>query len=123
MSARIWTGLKRFVLWDYPRACWQYDVMVGLILAFLFLTPRGWFRDQPRIPNASSITMLPAVHGANVYWVDMDLLTPVPETERAARVQGMLENRTGKPQTLVRLEPIRDSEEELKGYMAFTQAR
>lgn len=123
MSVRIWTGLKRFVLWDYPRACWQYDVMVGLILAFLFLTPRGWFRDQPRIPNASSITMLPAVHGANVYWVDMDLLTPVPETERAARVQGMLENRTGKPQTLVRLEPIRDSEEELKGYMAFTQAR
>ena len=123
MSARIWTGLKRFVLWDYPRACWQYDVMVGLILAFIFLTPRGWFRDQPRIPNASSITMLPAVHGANVYWVDMDLLTPVPEAERAARVQEMLVNRTGKPQTLVRMEPVRDSEQELKGYMAFTQSR
>ncbi len=121
MSARIWTGLKRFVLWDYPRACWQYDVMVGLILAFIFLTPRGWFRDQPRIPNASSITMLPAVHGANVYWVDMDLLTPVAEAERAAKVEQMLENRTGKPQKLVRLEPVRDSEAELKGYMAFTK--
>jgi len=123
MSARFWTGLKRFVLWDYPRACWQYDVMVALILAFIFLTPRGWFRDQPRIFNASSITMLPAAHGDNVFWVDMDLLNPVPEAERAARVQEMLEMRTGKPQTLIRLEPVRDSEQELKGYMAFTQSR
>jgi hypothetical protein len=123
MSARFWTGLKRFVLWDYPRACWQYDVMVGLILAFIFLTPRDCFRDQPRIPNASSITMLPAAHGAIVYWVDMDLLTPVPEAERAARVQEMLLNRTGKKQTLIRLEPVRDSEQELKGYMAFTESR
>jgi hypothetical protein len=123
MSARFWTGLKRFVLWDYPRACWQYDVMVGLILAFIFLTPRDCFRDQPRIPNASSITMLPAAHGAIVYWVDMDLLTPVPEAERAARVQEMLFARTGKKQTLIRLEPVRDSEQELKGYMAFTESR
>jgi len=97
--------------------------MVGLILAFIFLTPRGWFRDQPRIPNASSITMLPAVHGASVYWVDMDLLTPVPESQRAARIEAMLEDRTGKRQKVVRLEPVRDSEEALKGYMAFTQSQ
>jgi hypothetical protein len=123
MAGGFWTGVKRFVLWDYPRACWQYDVMVGLILAFIFLTPRGWFRDQPRIPNASSITMLPAVHGASVYWVDMDLLTPVPESQRAARIEAMLEDRTGKRQKVVRLEPVRDSEEALKGYMAFTQSQ
>ena len=30
-------GLKRFVLWDYARATWQYDVMVAIILAFIFL--------------------------------------------------------------------------------------
>jgi len=123
MAGGFWTGVKRFVLWDYPRACWQYDVMVGLILAFIFLTPRGWFRDQPRIPNASSITMLPAVHGASVYWVDMDLLTPVPESQRAARIEAMLEDRTGKRQKVVRLEPVRDSEEALNGYMAFTQSQ
>ena len=52
--------LKRFILWDFPRASWQYDVMVGIILGFIFLTPRDWFRDQARIPNASSIAMLPS---------------------------------------------------------------
>src|SRR5438309_1891400 len=46
--------LKRFILWDFPRASWQYDLIVALILAFIFLTPRDLFRDQPRIPHASS---------------------------------------------------------------------
>jgi hypothetical protein len=26
---------------------WQYDVMVALIVAFVLLTPRHWFHDQP----------------------------------------------------------------------------
>ena len=56
-------GVKRFIFWDYPRAGWQYDIMVGLILAFIFLTPRDWFRDQPK---ASSVVMLPSESGANV---------------------------------------------------------
>ena len=57
--------MKRFLLWDYPRACWQYDVMVALILAFVFLTPRELFRDQPR---ANNIVMLPAEHGSSQFW-------------------------------------------------------
>lgn len=60
--------LKRFVLWDYARASWQYDVMVGIILAFIFLVPREWFRDRPRIPQASIITMLPAEKGSLPLW-------------------------------------------------------
>src|ERR1035438_1611358 len=36
--------LKRFILWEYPRASWQYDVIVAIILAFVFLTPRDWER-------------------------------------------------------------------------------
>jgi hypothetical protein len=30
-------SLVRFLFWDYPRASWQYDVMVALILAFFFI--------------------------------------------------------------------------------------
>jgi hypothetical protein len=66
--------LKRFIFWDYRRASWQYDVMVGIILIFVMLTPRGWFRDQPRTPLVSSIAVLPAEHGSSVYWVEPELL-------------------------------------------------
>ena len=69
--------LKRFVLWDYPRASWQYDVMVGIIVAFIFLTPRAWFRDQPRIPKASSIFLLRKENGQSKYWVPAGLVVSV----------------------------------------------
>src|ERR1039457_278147 len=49
--------LKRFFFWDSPRGSWQYDVMVGIIVIFVMLTPRGWFRDQPRTPLVSSIAV------------------------------------------------------------------
>jgi hypothetical protein len=110
--------MKRFILWDYPRASWQYDVMVGLILVFIFATPRDWFRDQPR---ASSVVMVPTDHGAG-FWIEPELLAGVPESDRLARAGQLLKDRTpaGKKHAITRLEPIFDSEQEIKGYMAFT---
>ena len=110
-------GIKRFLFWDYPRAGWQYDVMVGLILAFIFLTPREWFRDQPR---ANSVVMLPSEHGGNVFWMDAEQLSSTAESGRYAKADQLLEARTGKKYHVVRLEPIVDSEQEIKGFMAFT---
>ena len=111
------SGIKRFIFWDYRRAGWQYDVMVGLILAFIFLTPREWFRDQPR---ANSIVMLPSDHGATVFWMDAGQLSDIAENARAAEASTLLQARTGKKYHVVRLEPIVDSEQEIKGFMAFT---
>jgi len=113
---------KRFVLWDYPRGGWQYDVMVGLILAFIFLTPRGWFRDQPRIPRASRIAALPAERGALIFWIEAELLEGVPEERRLRKAEDLLRFQTGEKQNLVRLEPVLDSEQEIKGYIAFAAA-
>jgi len=106
-------GVRRFLFWDYLRAGCQYDWMVWLILAFIFLTPRDWFRDQPR---ASNIVMI----RPDAFWVDSDLLSSAPEGERLTRVGVLLKARTGKKYNVVRLEPIIDSEQETKGYMAFT---
>lgn len=111
---------KRFIFWDYARATWQYDVMVGVILAFVFLTPRDWFRDQPRIPHASNVAML-AGHGGNVFWVEPELLAGIPEQERLTKLSRILTVRTGKKVAVTRVEPILDSEREIKGYMAFAK--
>lgn len=113
-------GLKRFIFWDYARATWQYDVMVGVILAFVFLTPRVWFRDQPRIPRASNVALLPG-HGSNVFWVEPELLAGIPEQERLAKLSQLLTNDFGKKVAVTRVEPILDSEREIKGYMAFAK--
>jgi hypothetical protein len=40
--------LKSYFYWTYTRGSFQYDVMVSLILLFIFLTPRVWnFGDRP----------------------------------------------------------------------------
>ena len=112
----LMSALKRFILWDYPRAGWQYDLMVAVILAFVFLTPRDWFRDQPK---PSSVVMLPG-HGdsAAVFWIEPELLAGVPEANRLTQAQSLLRNRTGRKTTIARLDPIFDAEKEIKGYMA-----
>ena len=109
---------KRFVLWDYPRASWQYDVIVALILAFIFLTPRAIFRDQP---SASTIVRLPSEQGMSVFWVEPELLQTIPEPQRGSMLAQMLKSRYGKRESVVRLEPIFGSEQEVKGYMAWTK--
>jgi hypothetical protein len=90
--------LKRFILWDYPRASWQYDVMVGIIVIFVLLTPRGWFRDQP------------------------ELLSGLPKDQQTQKVRQLLKRFTHQKEPVVdRIEPIADSEGETRGYMVFAK--
>jgi hypothetical protein len=116
MSTGQASGLKRFILWDYSRASWQYDLMVGLIVAFIFLTPREWFRDQPR---ASSVVMLPAQDRSSVFWVEPDLLSGASGADRERRAEELIQERFGKKLELAHLEPILDAEQEIKGFMAY----
>ena len=109
---------KRFILWDYPRASWQYDVIVGVILAFIFLTPRDWFRDQPRIPKVSVLAVTSENGGSSLY-VEPEVLAGVPERERATRLSRFLESQPGtKRLKVLKVEPILDSEGGLQGYLA-----
>jgi len=114
--------LKRFILWDYPRGSRPYDLVVGIILAFIFLTPRDFFRDQPRIPKASRITMLSSENGSSPFYVNADFLKNIPENQRVDRLTQFLQKGTNSRHlTVVRIEPIFDSEGELQGYMAFAR--
>ena len=114
--------LKKLILWEYPRASWQYDIIVAAILAFVFLTPRDWFRDQPRIPHASSIALLPSEKGTTVFFVNTQMLEGTAENQRIPKLTTELRTRMSNRNLVVtRVEPILDSENELQGYMAFAR--
>jgi hypothetical protein len=43
--------LKSYFYWTYPRGSFHYDVMVTLILLFIFVAPRFWnFGGKPSDP-------------------------------------------------------------------------
>ena len=109
---------KRLLFWDFPRASWQYDVVVAVILLFIFLTPREWFHDQPK---ASSLVLLSPAHGTNRVFIAPELLLDVPETARAQRAAELVRQRTGKSWPVERVEAIKDEAAgELRGFIAYT---
>ena len=111
------SGLKKFIFWDYRRAVWQYDVMVGIILLFIFLTPRDWFHDQPR---ANSIVMVKSPQsGTSEFWIEPGELSGIPDADKQKRAAELVKGRFKK--NVVTLETVYNSEEEILGYMAHTK--
>ena len=49
LGAGIKLVVTRSIFWSYQRGSWQYDVIVIVILAFIFLSPRSWFKDRPTL--------------------------------------------------------------------------
>ncbi len=47
--------LKSYFYWTYPRGVFHYDVLVTLVLLFIFITPHLWdYGDKPsRVPGPS----------------------------------------------------------------------
>jgi hypothetical protein len=77
--------LSRIFFWSYERGTWQYDIAVVLILIFVLLTPRAWFRDQPQVgmPIASEqVQLLLFSDGGHrqEYRVDARVLAPPEQT-------------------------------------------
>jgi len=118
---KIWKLIRPAVFWQYRRGSWQYDVIVGLILVFIFATPRAWFRDQPRIPNPQQIVMLPSENGRPVFWIDPELVADAPPEQLEAKIHALLQKRTGRQVGILKVEPARDSEGSLKGYLVRAQ--
>lgn len=106
--------ITRFIFWDYKRGSWQFDVMVGLILAFIFLMPRDVFHDQPKAVN---VVML-----RGGFWIEPQMLTGVPDDQLLSKAAALVNARYKTHSTISSVEPIYDeAEQEIKGYMAFTK--
>lgn len=110
--------LRRVFLWEFSRGSRGYDIVVILILGFIFLTPREVFRDQPRPRN---VALLPAQHGAGKFFIEPALLDPFAPQDRMREAERLVHSTTeGRNRTLISLDPIYDDEHELKGYLAST---
>lgn len=77
----FWRFLSRTVLWDYERGSVPYDFMVLAIVAFVFLSPRAWFHDRPRIlagEHAAAVEVIAddRTAGVRTYRIDAHLLAP-----------------------------------------------
>lgn len=74
--------LKSYFFWTYPRGSFHYDVMVTLILLFIFVTPHLWnYGDKRANANHPSIQLMVQSDGASrfVFQVKQDDVKAVGE--------------------------------------------
>ena len=100
---KLWRGIAKTVFWSYERGSWPYDVMVIVIVAFVLLTPRGWFHDQPSpaTPAVAGVQVIPGDVDSDqaTYRVDAQLLAPEKRINAGAYyddVDGMFDDARAK---------------------------
>jgi hypothetical protein len=84
---KLWQGLVRTVFWSYERGSWPYDAMVVTIVAFVLLTPRIWFHDQPQSIDLGSsgvqLTSDDSEARTRMYRMDAKVLAPEKRSKRS----------------------------------------
>jgi hypothetical protein len=114
---KISQTIKSYIWWMYPRGTVHYDVMVTLILAFIFLAPL-WinFRDKPieRSPNQTEVVVKPEGNGF-VYTVDGRAIKPGDDDEVREELSRVIEAVAGEVQ-IDRYEEVRDNKRNIISY-------
>src|SRR5271155_3266742 len=68
----IWRTIRGYILWSYERGSLHYDIMVTLILLFVFLSPRFIkYKDKPieRNPHLTGVVVIPGDKGGFIYQI------------------------------------------------------
>jgi hypothetical protein len=118
---RIWRTIRGYILWTHDRGSMHYDVMVTLILAFLFITPYFVnFKDKPveRTPHQTEIVLLPDGQRGFIYQVEASAVRGGDDPEIRASLERIIEPFAGEVE-LQRYELVRDGKGRVIAYKAW----
>jgi hypothetical protein len=116
-----WRTVKSYFLWTYERGSFHYDVMVTLVLVFIFVTPRFVnFKDKPTLPPAKAHGIVVTPNGSQGYIYQADAADVDAQDEVMVRANFL---RLIKPiagtVTIDRLETVRDGVGHIVAYRAW----
>jgi len=108
--------LKSYILWTHPRGGFHYDVMVTIILAFIFLTPRSAFKDSPNYRPRQGNEVVVRPNGSNGFVYELGASeVSSEESDTQAALKRSLEPIAGNVE-ITRYEPLRDNSGKVTGY-------
>ncbi len=115
--------IRDFVLWSYERGTIQYDIMVTLILLFVFISPRVInFKDKPteRIPQPTGVVVMPDSNGGFIYQIDGSAVTATGDAAVQAELHKIIEPISGEI-SILKYETVRDSSGRLTKYRVWVR--
>ena len=75
----IWRTIRGYILWQYERGTLHYDIMVTLILIFIFVSPLVVnFNDkpEPRAAHLNDVVVTAGAQGTLVYQIPASAIAP-----------------------------------------------
>ena len=119
----IWRTIRGYILWSHERGTIQYDVMVTLILLFVFLSPL-WvnFNDKPveRTPHPSGVVVIPDAGGGLIYQIQASAVTAKDEATRRDELMRVIEPISGEV-SITRIEPQLDKSNHVVAYKVWVE--
>jgi len=113
--------MKRAIFWSYERGSWQYDIIVLVILAFIFLTPARWFHDRPHLQlsdlrHVQGIVEVSHTGQMWVYQLDARLVDSLGQVPPREAVHQLLLQRVKPPFAIKSINPILGTGDVILGY-------
>jgi hypothetical protein len=108
--------LRSYFYWTYPRGNVHYDVMVTLILLFIFVTPQLWdYGDKPSRAPGPSHPIQVASDGSRTLLVtisDIDVKAPATASDNEMRrvLRKAIEPVTGDAVSVLRWDTATDTQ-------------
>ena len=119
----IWRTIRGYILWSYERGSLHYDVMVTLILLFVFLSPY-WinFKDKPidRVSHQTGVVIQPDGRGGFVYQIEASELTAKNDTALREQMLAIIEPITGAA-AILKVEAVRDGSGHVQSYKVWVE--
>ncbi|HZZ17436.1 MAG TPA: hypothetical protein VFE08_15925 [Candidatus Sulfotelmatobacter sp.] len=120
-----WRTIRSYILWQHERGTLHYDIMVTLILIFIFVSPRLInFNDKPRLMNPHPTGVVVASDGAGglVYQIDGSSVTPGDENTVRSELLRVIQPISGDV-SILRYEPISDRKGNVQGYRVWVKRK
>jgi hypothetical protein len=118
----IWRTLRDYILWSYERGTIQYDVMVTLILLFIFLSPY-WvnFKDRPVQSNPHRTEVVVSEDaGELLFQIDGSIVQGKDDEELRAGLMRVIEPISGKV-SITKYEADRDRSGQARTYRVWVR--
>jgi hypothetical protein len=121
----LWKTIRGYIWWTYPRGGLHYDVMVTLILLFIFLSPL-WinFNDKPaeRTPHQTGVVVIPDGQSGFIYRIEAAAVKGASDAEMRDSFLSVIEPIAGEVQ-VTRYEPVLDTSGRTIAYRVWVERR
>ncbi|MBZ5664062.1 MAG: hypothetical protein LAO30_05610 [Acidobacteriia bacterium] len=106
----MWRTIRGYILWSYERGSLHYDIMVTLILLFIFVSPHFInFKDKPveRNPHLTGVVIIPSEKGGFIYQIQASAVNTAAGQDVRRQLERIIEPISGAV-SITRYETIED---------------